>query len=99
MPKSKTDRVIPRYSHPTYIIVMVEWVDASYESGPVTRSDLDGLCRMKTAGWLVAEDEERVSIAADHIPEGDGRFRNVTHIPKTGIISRMEFDVRRPNQG
>jgi hypothetical protein len=73
-------------------IVVVEWIDASYEDGPLSLREIEPLIRLKSVGWLLREDKESISIAMEKADE-DELFRSVTHIPKVGIIKIKRIKV------
>lgn len=65
-------------------IVMVEWIDASYQDGDITLSQMSQLLPLQTVGWLVLETKDAVSVAAEYC-EKEQTFRHVSHIPRVGI--------------
>lgn len=71
---------------PRLPIVVVRWFDASFQAGSLTLADLETRCEMVTAGHLVREDGESISIALDHCPQ-HGDWRDVTHIPKVNVLN------------
>jgi hypothetical protein len=50
------------------------------------------VCRveLESAGLLVREDEESISIALDRYPL-DGTWRYIEHIPKVNVLSIQRF--------
>jgi hypothetical protein len=67
-------------------VVCVEWVDACYERGSLKAGELGGLLTLKTVGWLVREEEDHVSVAAEWCPREE-TYRDISHIPRVGIVS------------
>jgi hypothetical protein len=65
-------------------VVLVEWRDASSEEGPLLPGELTPCVELRTAGILVREDADSVSVAQDYCP-ADERFRKVIHIPRPMI--------------
>jgi len=67
-------------------LAWVRWFDASYQRGECTDQELVPRVEMESAGLLVQEDEESISIALDRYPE-DGLWRYIEHIPKVNILA------------
>ena len=70
--------------------VYIKWVDASYQRGPVTRDELEPKCELETAGIVVQETKDIISIAQDW----DDRYkqwRYVQHIPKKMICKKRRL--------
>lgn len=76
--------------NPPNTIVCVEWIDASYQDGPIDFTELSGVFRMYSTGWLIRENDEHVSIGMDYVPENN-TYRHVQHILKINIKSIREF--------
>lgn len=74
-------------------IVLVEWLDASFQSGPVTVEQLSEPFIVRSVGLLVQETKERISLAQSFTIHKD-EFQEVLHIPKLYIINRR--DLRCP---
>lgn len=74
------------------VLVVVVWVDANYQRGEITLDDMRPLMRLRSAGWLVADTKEYVTLAMDRC-DVDGTFRDVTHIPKAGIVKIHKVKV------
>lgn len=73
-------------------VVYVEWLDASYQEGPLAEDELIPHVILFSAGVLIREDDKTVSLATDYCsPNGD--WRHVSHIPKVNIIRRKFFNV------
>lgn len=69
----------------TITVAYVEWFDASYQRGECDDSELVHRVELKSAGLLVREDKESVSIALDHY-DSDGTWRYIEHIPKVNVL-------------
>lgn len=69
-------------------LVYVRWFDASYQRGECTLEEMVTRVELESAGLLVQETEDSVSIALDEYLE-DGTWRYIEHIPKVNIL-RME---------
>lgn len=76
------------------VVVVVEWIDASYQRGELTVPEMTPLMRLRTAGWLVREDKESISIALDRC-DSEHSYRDVTHIPKSGVVSIQRIKVKK----
>jgi hypothetical protein len=74
MAKKKTGRVL----------AWVKWFDASYQRGECSDSELVPRVEIESAGLLVHEDKESVSIALDHY-DADRTWRYIEHIPKVNV--------------
>jgi hypothetical protein len=51
------------------------------------------LVRLRSAGWLVREDEESITLALDR-DDKDESFRDITHIPKVCIVRVQRLKVK-----
>lgn len=79
-------------------MVWIKWKDASYERGEYTKEEVRPGCDIQTAGILIKEDDEFVSLALDHFPGSDRwdpSYRHIVHIPKVNIVKQRRFEVRR----
>jgi hypothetical protein len=65
-------------------IAWVKWFDASYQRGECTDDELVPRVEIESAGLLVHEDKESVSIALDRY-DADGAWRYIEHIPKVNV--------------
>lgn len=65
-------------------LVYVRWFDASYQRGECDLSELTTQVELESAGLLVREDEESISIALDSY-RNDGTWRYIEHIPKVNV--------------
>lgn len=72
MPKHKTS------------IAWVRWFDASYQRGECSADELIPRVELETAGILVHEDNETISVALDRYSR-DGVWRYIEHIPKVNV--------------
>jgi hypothetical protein len=73
-------------------VVWVRWFDASYQRGECSTEDLVTRVELESAGLLVREDEESISLALDRY-DGDERWRYIEHIPKVNVrqIRRLKL--------
>lgn len=76
----------------TVTLVWVRWFDASYQRGECTDSELVTKVELESAGLLVREDEESVSIAMDSYVN-DRTWRHIEHIPKVNILRIKRLTV------
>ncbi len=79
-------------------LAWIKWKDASYEHGDVTKDELQPGTELQTAGILVGENDEYVTLALDHYGGNDKfqpLYRHVVHIPKVNILKQRRFEVRR----
>ena len=67
-------------------IAFIRWFDASYQRGECTDEELIPKVEIESAGLLVAENEESVSIALDQCG-ADRTWRYIEHIPKVNILA------------
>lgn len=74
------------------VIAFVRWFDASYQRGECDLDELIPRVELESAGLLVQEDEETVSIALDFY-SGDGLWRYIEHIPKVNIHAIRRIPV------
>lgn len=65
-------------------IVFVQWVDACRQEGPCRIEDLSPECILESAGILVHETDEVISLALDACPSNES-WRCISHIPKSYI--------------
>lgn len=65
-------------------VALVKWFDASYQRGECTESELVRRVEIESAGLLVCEDEESISLALDRY-DADGTWRYIQHIPKVNV--------------
>lgn len=68
-------------------IVRVTWRDAWFDNDGDQR-DWRSEYLVTTVGFLVRDMPEVVSVAAEHLPGGDG-FKAITHIPRA-VIAELE---------
>lgn len=66
-------------------LAYVRWFDASYQRGECDLADLNTRVELESAGLLVREDEESISIALDEYKD-DGTWRYIEHIPKVNVL-------------
>lgn len=67
-------------------LVYVRWFDASYQRGECSDDELVPRVEIESAGLLVREDADSISIALDRY-EHDGLWRYVQHIPRGNVIA------------
>lgn len=67
------------------VIAVIEWLDASYDDGPLSLDELDPCIVLHTVGWLLREDRTSVTVAMER--GADWRYRSITHIPRKVIRS------------
>ena len=70
---------------PKKMIAYVRWFDASYQRGECDLSEMNTRVELESAGLLVREDEESISIALDKYKD-DGTWRYIEHIPKVNVL-------------
>jgi hypothetical protein len=73
-------------------IAFIRWFDASYQRGECTEEELISKVEIESAGLLVAENEESVSIALDQC-DADKTWRYIEHIPKVNILSMRRLNI------
>ena len=73
-------------------LVYIEWIDASYQRGECTDEELRQFVKLQTAGLLVAEGKEFISVALDRYAE-DKFWRYIEHIPKVNIKKIKKFKI------
>lgn len=73
-------------------VVFVRWFDASYQRGECTDDELNPIVEMQSAGLLVREDADTLSIALDRY-DGDRTWRHIEHIPKVNVRKVKRFRV------
>jgi len=78
-------------------LLYVEWVDASYQEGPLAEDDFEPRVVLVSAGLLAREDDESLTLASDYDPR-TGEWRHVSHIPKVNVVRRRIIDAR-PGKG
>jgi hypothetical protein len=69
------------HRRPGRTVVFVRWLDASFQRGECTDDELVPVVELESAGLLVRETDETISIALDRY-EDDGLWRYIEHIPK-----------------
>jgi hypothetical protein len=73
-------------------ILWVRWYDASYQRGECTEEELVPKVEIESAGLLVREDEEFISLALDKY-DGDQTWRYIEHIPKVNVRQIKKLSV------
>ena len=69
---------------PKRTLVWIRWYDASYQRGECSEDDLVPKVEIESAGLLIREDEEFISLALDRY-ENDHTWRYIEHIPKVNV--------------
>lgn len=77
---------------PPRTLVYVRWTDASYQRGECSLADMVPRVEVESAGILVAEDDETISIALDHYA-AESTWRSIEHIPKVLVVKVRRFKV------
>jgi len=70
----------------------VRWFDASYQRGECSLEELVPRVEIESAGLLVHEDSDTVSIALDQY-DADRTWRYIEHIPKVNILRMRRLTV------
>src|SRR5438132_8355840 len=65
--------------------VIVDWLDAWEKDEDADPLTWPRLYPVRTTGWLIRDEDEVVSVAAEVLPRGDG-YRAVTHIPRAVVL-------------
>ena len=74
-------------------IAYVRWQDAAYQAGEQTVSEMVRYVELHSAGLLVREDDQTLTLAIDHFP-GDQTYRRILHIPVCNITHLEKFHIR-----
>jgi hypothetical protein len=74
------------------ILVWIRWYDASYQRGECNEDELVTKVEVESAGILVKEDADFVSLALDQY-EADRVWRYIEHIPKVNIRQMRKIAV------
>lgn len=74
-------------------VAVVTWIDSCYQRGEADVEDIEPFVILHSAGHLVKETEESISLAIDRYG-GDVAlpFRYISSIPKVCIREMREFD-------
>jgi hypothetical protein len=70
----------------------VRWFDASYQRGECAREDLVPRVEIQSAGLLIHEDDESISLALDQYDK-DQVWRYIEHIPKVNVRQIRKMHV------
>lgn len=73
-------------------LAFVKWFDASYQRGECTMDEMVPRVELESAGLLVHEDQQSVSIALDQYTV-DGTWRYIEHIPKVNVLAMKRVSV------
>jgi hypothetical protein len=71
-------------------VVIIHWIDAAFQSAEVTLEELQTKVELISAGLLVCEDDDTISIALDRY-DFDDTWRRVEHIPRGMITRRIDM--------
>lgn len=66
-------------------LVVVDWSDASYQRGECSVEEFVPRVVLCTAGHLVREDADTISVALDCY-DAEGTWRHIQHIPKVNVL-------------
>ena len=75
-------------------LAYVEWLDASYQEGPLGEDDFEPRVVLVSAGLLAREDDETITVAADYDARA-GEWRHVSHIPKVNVVRSKIIEAAR----
>lgn len=75
-------------------VIGVRWFDASLTKGPISREEIETEYIEFSVGTFVKEDKDFLVLAHDTC-ENDGRYRQVSVIPKVNVISVHEARVEK----
>ena len=75
-------------------LAYVEWLDASYQEGPLCEDDFEPRVVLVSAGLLAREDDETIAVATDYDPRA-GEWRHVSHIPKVNVVRSKIIEAAR----
>lgn len=78
-------------------LAYVRWFDSAIYHGPVDPDELAGYSEMESAGLLIEETEDRVTLALDR--NENGSLRLVLCIPRANIRSVQKVEVEEPKGG
>lgn len=79
---------------PTKALVWVRWFDASYQRGECTQEEIIPRVEMESAGLLVQESPESISIALDWCPQ-ERVWRYIQNIPRVNVLAIKKFPPQR----
>ena len=71
---------------PKRTLALIKWFDASYQRGECTKDEFVTRVELESAGILVQENADTISIALDRYA-GDDTYRHIEHIPKVNVLS------------
>ncbi len=75
-------------------LAYVEWLDASYQEGPLCEDDFESRVVLVSAGLLAREDDETITVASDYDARA-GEWRHVSHIPKVNVVRKKIIEAAR----
>lgn len=89
--KSRKKQRKPVYPIISNQLIYVKWIDACMQQYVDEAEDtIDGLV-LETAGFLVRETENTLSIGMDYNPGNSPKWRHVTNIPKSYVVEYALF--------
>ena len=75
-------------------ILIINWTDSCGEDGPFDKEETPELMTMISAGILVRQNPEQITICQDFWSEQYGyRYRDVIVIPRKSIIMTKEYKI------
>lgn len=72
-------------------ITYLKWRDATHGMGECAPASM-GLSDLQEVGWLVQEDDEKITLAMEYQPDGDTRRLWLT-VPKVNILDRRDAEL------
>ena len=77
-------------------VVYLRWFDSSIYKGEACQPDqLTGFCQNESAGLLVSEDSDSITIALDRCLD-NGDVRLILCVPKANVLEVRHLGARRP---
>ena len=74
------------------VLAYVRWFDASYQRGECTLDEMVPRVEIESAGILVFEDDETISIALDRY-KSESTYRYIEHIPIVNVLEIKRLSV------
>lgn len=78
-------------TRPKYLSI-IRWVDQHYQIGPLKAEEMLEKCIGETTGFLIAEDDDQIALAAEWFEWRDD-YRHIIHIPKCAILSHKKIKI------
>lgn len=76
----------------TFTLAAVKWIDACMQGDADNSMDVPNGVMMLSAGVLVRETADFISVANDWYPE-QGNYRFIATIPKVNVVSIRKFKM------